>query len=50
MVARNSEGVCLWWQLKQLMGRPSPVDGEAMTILNALELAKAKGWSNIVME
>lgn len=32
------------------MGRPSPVDGEAMTILNALELAKAKGWSNIVME
>lgn len=50
MVARNDAGDCLWWSKKMIVGRPSPVDGEALAILHGLTVARAHGWTNVVME
>lgn len=34
MVARNDAGECIWWSTKLIVGRPSPVNGEAFAILH----------------
>lgn len=32
------------------MGRPKPVDGEALAILHALQVAVAHGWRKVIVE
>lgn len=36
--------------IKEILGRPNPVDGEARAVLCALEVAKAQKWPRVMIE
>lgn len=50
MVARNSQGVCLWWACKEFPGRPTPSEGEAMAVLFGLQVAVQQQWERLTLE
>lgn len=50
MVARDSTGTCNYWSKKSVMGRPKPVDEEALAILHGLSTTAAHGWKAIILE
>lgn len=50
MVARNSDGECVWWSKKLIVGQPGPADGEALAILHGLKIAQPHGGRNVMME
>lgn len=50
MIARDSTGRCVWWGKKMIVGRPKPVDGEALAMLNGLQVAVDHGWRNVILE
>lgn len=50
MVDDDSLGSCLWWSWKNIVGRPRPVDGEALAIHHGLSVARDRGWTRILVE
>lgn len=50
MVARSNSGECVWWSKKRIIGRPLPVDGEALAFLHGLQIAINHGWRSVIME
>lgn len=40
LIAGNGVGECLWWSRKKMVGKPRPVDGEALAIVHGIYLAK----------
>lgn len=46
MVAQDSDGQCLRWSKRKLVGQPRPVDGEAL----AVHMARLSGWSRVMIE
>lgn len=49
LVAGDSAGQVLWWRVKQITGRPNPVDGEAMAVYHGVFLAKDKSWPRVII-
>lgn len=50
LIARDSDGNVVWWQVKKMDGRPTPVDGEAMAVLHGVLLTRNKDWRQVVIE
>ncbi|XP_012840390.1 PREDICTED: uncharacterized protein LOC105960728 [Erythranthe guttata] len=50
MVARNEEGVCIWWEVRTYPGSLIAEECEAHAALFALQCAQRKGWQSIILE
>ncbi|XP_012847995.1 PREDICTED: uncharacterized protein LOC105967955 [Erythranthe guttata] len=50
MVARNSLGQVLWWNVVRVQGTVSPVDGEAHAVIQTVLQAANHGWPDIIVE
>lgn len=50
MVAQNEKGECVWWCRREVVGRPSPMVGEAMAVLHGVNKAKEKRWRDVIVE
>lgn len=48
-VGRNKEGECMGWRVRQLVGQPPAVVGEARAALEGMTLATEMGWEEIVL-
>lgn len=50
MVARDCDGRCIWWRRKEILGRPSPSDGEAAAVLFGNQVAMQRSWRRVIIE
>lgn len=50
LVARDSTRTVVWWRVKLITGRPSPVDGEAMGVYQGVLLARDMTWPRVAVE
>lgn len=50
LVARNAQGVTVWWARKDIVGRPQPSEGEAMAVVFGVSTALLHGWSKVIIE
>lgn len=50
MVARNAQGVTIWWARKKIVGRPQPSEGEAMAAVFGVTTALSHGWRQVIVE
>lgn len=50
MVARNAQGVTIWWARKDIIGRPQPSEGEALAVIFGVNTAISHGWRSVIIE
>lgn len=50
LVARDSQGECLWWTRTELVGRLHPTDAEALAVLQGVKFAAARAWRRVIVE
>lgn len=50
MVARNAQGVTIWWARKAIVGQPPTSVGEAMAAMFGVHTAIKHGWKKIIIE
>lgn len=50
LVARDSTGKVVWWRVKHIKGRPTPMDGEALAVYHGVLLARDMAWTHVVVE
>lgn len=50
VVARDDEGLCLWWRIRRFVGQPPVVVGEARAALEGARMAMDKNWRTVILE
>lgn len=50
MIARDDRGVTKWWARKEIQGRPTPTECEAMAALFGVQMAVRHKWRKVIVE